>query len=32
VFNKDVLKLKFNKDKSYWIKKSKIKSEMKNQF
>ena len=31
-FNKDLLNLKFNKNKSYWIKKSKIKSEMKNQF
>ena len=31
-FNKDLLNLKFSKNKSYWIKKSKIKSEMKNQF
>ena len=32
IFNKDLLKLKFNKDKTYWITKDKIKSEMKNQF
>ena len=32
LFNKDLLNLKFNKDKSYWLKKDKIKSEMKNQF
>ena len=32
IFNKDLLKLKFNKDKTYWIAKDKIKSEMKNQF
>ena len=29
---KDILKLKFNKDKSYWIKKNEPKSKMKNQF
>ena len=32
LFNKDLLNLKFNKDKSYWLKKDKIKSKMKNQF
>ena len=32
IFKKDVLNLKKNNDKSYWIKKSKIKSKMKNQF
>jgi len=32
LFNKDLLKLKFNSDKSYWLKRDKIKSEMKNQF
>ena len=31
-FGKDVLKLKKNKNNSYWIKKSNIKSNMKNQF
>ena len=31
-FRKDLLNLKYNKDKSYWIKKSGPKSEMKNQF
>tara|TARA_B100000902_G_scaffold336910_1_gene337465 strand:- start:1221 stop:1613 length:393 start_codon:yes stop_codon:yes gene_type:complete len=31
-FGKDLLNLKYNKDKSYWIKKSGPKSEMKNQF
>jgi hypothetical protein len=29
---KDLLKLKFNKNKSYWIKKDGPKSKMKNQF
>ena len=29
---KDLLNLKFNKDKSYWIKKDEPKSKMKNQF
>ena len=29
---KDLLNLKFNKDKSYWIKKASPKSKMKNQF
>tara|TARA_X000000368_G_scaffold393171_1_gene358654 strand:- start:863 stop:1246 length:384 start_codon:yes stop_codon:yes gene_type:complete len=29
---KDILKLKFNKNKSYWIKKNEPKSKMKNQF
>ncbi len=29
---KDVLNLKYNKNKSYWIKKNGIKSKMKNQF
>jgi len=32
VFNKDVLNLKFDKVKSYWIEKSGPKSKMKNQF
>jgi len=32
LFNKDLLKLKFNSDKSYWLKRDKIKSKMKNQF
>ena len=31
-FGKDVLKLKKNNEKSYWIEKSLIKSKMKNQF
>ena len=31
-FGKDLLNLKYNKDKSYWIKKSGPKSKMKNQF
>ena len=31
-FRKDLLKLKKNKKKSYWIEKSLIKSKMKNQF
>ena len=29
---KDLLNLKYNKNKSYWIKKSDVKSKMKNQF
>ena len=32
LFNKDLLKLRKNKNSSYWIKRPKIKSEMKNQF
>ena len=32
LFNKDLLKLKFNNRKSYWIEKSEPKSKMKNQF
>ena len=32
LFNKDVLNLKNNKDKTYWIKKDGPKSKMKNQF
>ena len=32
VFRKDVLNLKFNKNKSYWIEKNDQKSNMKNQF
>ena len=32
IFKKDLLNLKFNKDKSYWIKKTEPKSKMKNQF
>lgn len=31
-FKKDLLNLKFNQDKSYWILKTDIKSKMKNQF
>ena len=32
ILNKDLLSLKFNKEKSYWIEKNSIKSKMKNQF
>ena len=32
VFKKDILKLKFNNHKSYWIKKNEQKSKMKDQF
>jgi len=32
LFKKDLLNLKFNDNKSYWIKKTDIKSKMKNQF
>ena len=32
LLKKDLLNLKFNSDKSYWIKKSEPKSKMKNQF
>tara|TARA_B100000131_G_scaffold243254_1_gene235871 strand:- start:232 stop:618 length:387 start_codon:yes stop_codon:yes gene_type:complete len=32
ILNKDLLSLKFNKQKSYWIEKNNIKSKMKNQF
>ena len=32
IFGKDVLNLKYNNDKSYWIKKTGPKSKMKNQF
>jgi hypothetical protein len=32
ILNKDLLNLKKNNKKSYWIKKSEIKSKMKNQF
>ena len=32
IFNKDLLNLKFNNDKTYWIKKTGPKSKMKNQF
>jgi hypothetical protein len=32
VFNKDLLNLKFNNDKTYWIEKTGPKSKMKNQF
>ena len=32
IFGKDVLNLKYNKNKSYWIKKTDPKSTMKNQF
>ena len=31
-FGKDLLNLKYNKDKSYWIKKSNLKNNMKKQF
>ena len=32
LINKDLLNLKFNKNKSYWIEKNEPKSKMKNQF
>ncbi len=32
IFKKDILNLKFNKNKTYWIKKTNNKSEMKDQF
>ena len=32
IFKKDLLNLKFNNDKSYWIEKTEPKSNMKNQF
>ena len=32
LFGKDVLKLKYNNNKSYWIEKNGPKSKMKNQF
>ena len=32
ILNKDLLNLKFNKEKSYWIEKNSTKSKMKNQF
>ncbi len=32
LFNKDLINLKFNKSKSYWIEKKEPKSKMKNQF
>ena len=32
ILKKDILYLKFNDNKSYWIEKSKLKSKMKNQF
>ena len=32
VIGKDILNLKYNKNKSYWIEKNGIKSKMKNQF
>ena len=32
LFDKDLLNLKFNKSKSYWIEKNEPKSKMKNQF
>ena len=32
MFKKDLLNLKFNKNKSYWIEKTEPKSKMKNQF
>ena len=32
MLKKDLLNLKFNKDNSYWIEKTELKSKMKNQF
>lgn len=32
LLKKDLLNLKMNKEKTYWIEKEKIKSSMKNQF
>ena len=32
IFRKDILNLKYNNNKSYWIKKNGPKSKMKNQF
>lgn len=32
LFDKDILSLKYNKNKSYWIEKNDAKSKMKNQF
>ena len=32
LFNKDLLNLKFNKNKTYWTEKKEPKSKMKNQF
>ena len=32
ILKKDLLNLKFNNEKSYWIEKNNIKSKMKNQF
>lgn len=32
ILGKDILNLKFNRKKSYWIKKDNLKSKMKNQF
>ena len=32
LFRKDVLNLKYNKSKTYWLEKDKNKSTMKNQF
>ena len=32
IFNKDLLSLKYNRDKSYWIEKNEPRSKMKNQF
>ena len=32
ILGKDLLNLKYNKDKSYWVEKSGPKSKMKNQF
>ena len=32
LLGKDVLNLKYNKNKSYWIEKTELKSKMKNQF
>jgi hypothetical protein len=32
LLKKDLINIKFNKDRSYWIEKDKVKSKMKNQF
>ena len=32
ILKKDIINLKFNDNKSYWVEKSKLKSKMKNQF
>ena len=32
ILKKDLLNLKFNKEKTYWLKKNELKSKMKDQF